>query len=41
MKPPEQQGLDDETPLLEDYDVKTGLIADRSKPVRTRAPLIA
>ena len=34
MKPPEQQGLDDETPLLEDYDVTTGLVADRSKPVR-------
>jgi cilia- and flagella-associated protein 298 len=24
MKLPEQQGLDDETPLLEDYDVKSG-----------------
>lgn len=34
MKPPEQQGLDDETPLLEDYDVKTGIIAGRSKPER-------
>jgi hypothetical protein len=34
MKPPEQQGLDDETPLLEDYDVKTGTVADRSKPQR-------
>ena len=34
MKPPEQQGLDDDTPLLEDYDVKTGTVADRAKPVR-------
>ena len=32
MKPPEQQGLDDETPLVDDYDVTTGT----SKP---RAPV--
>ena len=32
MKPPEQQGLDDSTPLLEDYDTTTGLIADRKPP---------
>ena len=31
MKVPEQQGLDDETPLLEDYDVKDGT-------TRTSAP---
>lgn len=30
MKLPEQQGLDDETPLLEDYDVKTGKMAPRA-----------
>ena len=29
MKPPEQQGLDDETPLLEDYDTKTGTVKER------------
>jgi len=34
MKPPEQQGLDDETPLLEDYDVGTGTVAPRSRSER-------
>lgn len=34
MKLPEQQGLDDETPLLEDYDVKDGSLAARPKPER-------
>mmetsp|Transcript_32479 Transcript_32479/g.53713 ORF Transcript_32479/g.53713 Transcript_32479/m.53713 type:complete len:293 (-) Transcript_32479:141-1019(-) len=29
MKPPEQQGLDDDTPLLEDYDEKSGTVAAR------------
>lgn len=34
MKPPEQQGLDDDTPLLEDYDEKSGTVADRAAPER-------
>ncbi len=34
MKLPEQQGLDDETPLLEDYDVKSGETAARPAPSR-------
>ena len=34
MKPPEQQGLDDDTPLLEDYDVKSGEVAPRTAPER-------
>ena len=33
MKLPEQQGLDDSTALLEDYDVKTGTIPER-QPVQ-------
>ena len=32
MKLPEQQGLDDSTPLLEDYDTTTGNLADRQAP---------
>ena len=32
MKLPEQQGLDDSTPLLEDYDTTTGNIAPRQPP---------
>jgi len=32
MKTPEQQGLDDETPLLEDYDVKKGEVVAHAKP---------
>jgi len=35
MKPPEQQGLDDDTPLLEDYDVKDGTVKPRTAPERT------
>ena len=35
MKPPEQQGLDDDTPLLEDYDVKSGQTAPRKPPARS------
>jgi len=31
MKLPEQQGLDDSTPLLEDYDVTTGNLAPRQQ----------
>ena len=34
MKVPEQQGLDDETPLLEDYDVKDGTTKARAPPER-------
>jgi len=34
MKPPEAQGLDDETPLLDDYDVKDGTTKARSNPQR-------
>ena len=34
MKLPEQQGLDDETPLLEDYNVADGTTAARPAPVR-------
>ena len=34
MKPPEQQGLDDETQLLEDYDVTTGTNKARAAPQR-------
>jgi len=34
MKPPEAQGLDDETPLLEDYDVKDGNLKPRDAPKR-------
>lgn len=34
MKPPEQQGLDDDTPLLEDYDVQDGVTRPRAAPVR-------
>ena len=34
MKPPEQQGLDDETQLLEDYDVKSGTNKPRAAPQR-------
>ena len=34
MKPPEQQGLDDETQLLEDYDVSTGTNKARAAPQR-------
>lgn len=34
MKLPEQQGLDDDTPLLEDYDVKSGDTAPRKVPER-------
>ena len=34
MKPPEQQGLDDDTPLLEDYDVKDGSTKPRAAPER-------
>jgi len=34
MKPPEQQGLDDDTPLLEDYDVKSGENKPRAAPER-------
>jgi len=30
MKPPEAQGLDDETPLLDDYDVKDGTTKPRT-----------
>ena len=33
-KPPEQQGLDDSTPLLEDYDVASGATAPRPPPAR-------
>ena len=36
MKPPEQQGLDDETPLLDDYDVKSGEVAKRAAPLRSQ-----
>jgi len=36
MKPPEQQGLDDDTPLLEDYDVKSGEVAARPAPQRSQ-----
>lgn len=32
MKLPEQQGLDDNTPLLDDYDEKTGTIPPRQPP---------
>ena len=32
MKVPEQQGRDDETPLLEDYDVKDGTTKARAPP---------
>lgn len=35
MKPPEQQGLDDDTPLLEDYDVKSGTTAPRAPQARS------
>merc|ERR1719453_2508115 len=35
MKPPEQQGLDDATPLLEDYDVADGTVKPRSAPERS------
>ena len=35
MKVPEQQGLDDETPLLEDYDVKDGTTKARAPPTLT------
>ena len=34
MKPPEAQGLDDETPLLDDYDVKDGVTKPRAAPQR-------
>jgi len=34
MKPPEAQGLDDETPLLDDYDVKDGVSKPRATPQR-------
>jgi len=33
MKTPEQQGLDDDTPLLEDYDVKSGQVVPHASPV--------
>jgi len=33
MKTPEQQGLDDDTPLLEDYDVKIGQVVPHASPV--------
>jgi len=36
MKPPEQQGLEDDTPLLEDYDVSSGSVAPREAPQRTQ-----
>merc|ERR1711988_1773124 len=36
MKPPEQQGLDDDTPLLEDYDVTSGETAPRAQPERNQ-----
>ena len=35
MKLPEQQGLDDNTPLLDDYDEKTGLVPPRQPPVHS------
>lgn len=34
MKPPEAQGLDDETPLLDDYDVKDGTTKPRQNAPR-------
>jgi len=36
MKPPEQQGLEDETPLLEDYDVSSGQVAARAQQQRSQ-----
>lgn len=36
MKSPEQQGLEDDTPLLEDYDVSSGSVAPREAPQRTQ-----
>jgi len=36
MKPPEQQGLEDDTPLLEDFDEKSGAVAARAAPERTQ-----
>ena len=39
MKLPEQQGLDDSTPLLEDYDVKKGEVVPHAAPTVRACPL--
>ena len=41
MKLPEQQGLDDSTPLLEDYDVKKGEVVPHAAPTVRACPLCA
>ena len=41
MKLPEQQGLDDSTPLLEDYDVKKGEVVPHAAPTVRACPFCA